>query len=291
MKKENKPSIYVDGYALLFGERYSMGNDYIEIISPRAFQNGVDMTDVRFLRDHVATCLLGRTKSGSLKLTVDRIGLHFRCRLPNTALGKETANLIQRGDLTQMSWGFSCNPGGSEWTTGTNGEVIRTIVSVNQVLDVSAVTYAANPKTWIKIAEGTTQRDQMVDGIETAQNFLNLSRMENIELHQRAGNGAMPAYECADLSTLKNEARQATLAEAKAIRGNNSTLAAFDTDNEMADIRAAEWWLESQREIAITEKALDDLRAYNSGKAWRDFVSADLRKVEKELGLPAGYYK
>ncbi|MRB24805.1 HK97 family phage prohead protease, partial [Bacillus thuringiensis] len=66
----------------------------------------VDFSDVRAFYDHQTGNLLGRTKSDTLSLTIDDTGLKFRLLLPNTQLGRDVYELVQRGDLSQCSFGF-----------------------------------------------------------------------------------------------------------------------------------------------------------------------------------------
>ncbi|STT63898.1 phage prohead protease, HK97 family [Klebsiella pneumoniae] len=50
--------------------------------------------------------LLGRTKSGTLVLSEDDTGLRFELTPPNTQLGNDVLALVERGDLSGMSFGF-----------------------------------------------------------------------------------------------------------------------------------------------------------------------------------------
>jgi len=143
----------VEGYALLFNTQYVVSN-FMERIHPTALKNA-DYSDVRLLREHDARHLLARTTTGTLRLQIDGTGLFFRATLPSTTLGEETAALITRGDLSQMSWGFTVNPDKDVWTVTPGGVPLRTIMQVEQIWDVSPVTYPANPATrvWVSRSE------------------------------------------------------------------------------------------------------------------------------------------
>jgi len=58
------------------------------------------------LLDHRADAVLGRTKSGTLRLSEDARGLRYELELPDTTSGRDIIALAQRGDLGGMSFGF-----------------------------------------------------------------------------------------------------------------------------------------------------------------------------------------
>lgn len=136
------------GYALKFGQRYDMGW-FTEEIAPGAL-NGADMSDVRALLNHNPNFVLGRTTAGTLRLAVDDIGLRYEIDLPDTQAARDLAISVERGDITQSSWGFMLRVGDNEqpdeWTRH-NGKDHRTINAVSRVFDVSPVTFPANPGT------------------------------------------------------------------------------------------------------------------------------------------------
>ena len=59
---------------------------------------------------------------------------------------------MERGDITQMSFGFSVRPGGQDWAKDDNGRTIRTLKKV-RLYDVSPVTYPAYPQTDVAVRE------------------------------------------------------------------------------------------------------------------------------------------
>ena len=58
------------------------------------------------LANHRSDQLLGRTRSGSLRLTETPAGLEYSLDLPATSLGNDVLALAQRGDLGGISIGF-----------------------------------------------------------------------------------------------------------------------------------------------------------------------------------------
>jgi HK97 family phage prohead protease len=136
------------GYALKWNTRYNMGWFTEEI--DRDALNESDLTDVRALLNHDANIVLGRTTSGTLRLLSDDTGLMYEVDLPDTQAARDLAVSIERGDISQSSWGFMLrvdqNDNGDEWRR-ENGKDHRVIKRVGRVFDVSAVTFPANPDT------------------------------------------------------------------------------------------------------------------------------------------------
>ena len=96
----------LSGYAATFNDPTAIGG-FTERIAPGAFARSLASgRDVLALLDHRADVLLGRTRSGSLKLSEDAKGLRFELSVPNTQAGRDVIALAERGDLGGMSFGF-----------------------------------------------------------------------------------------------------------------------------------------------------------------------------------------
>lgn len=105
---------------------------FTEIIRRGAFSRSIKENDILALYSHNSSNLLGRTSSGTLKLTEDDEGLQFELSLPDTQLGHDVAELISRGDLRGMSFGFcSDHAGADRWSTDSNGMPLRELLDVN----------------------------------------------------------------------------------------------------------------------------------------------------------------
>lgn len=96
----------LSGYAATFNDPTAIGG-FTERIAPGAFARSLASgRDVLALLDHRPDVLLGRTRSGSLKLSEDAKGLRFELSLPDTAAARDVIALAERGDLGGMSFGF-----------------------------------------------------------------------------------------------------------------------------------------------------------------------------------------
>lgn len=114
----------LEGYAATFASTADLGA-FVERIAPGAFQ-GALAGDVLALLDHDVAKVLGRSRTGTLRLNEDSKGLAFSLDLPDTQAGRDVQALAERGDLGGMSFGFLVPEGGEEWTGRT-----RTLRSID----------------------------------------------------------------------------------------------------------------------------------------------------------------
>ena len=117
-----------------------------ERIAPGAFARSLaNRPDVKCLLNHDPSLILGRTKSGTLKVWEDERGLNYRCQLDhNQQMHRDLHSAIKRGDLDQCSFAFEIADGDGEfWDEGEENGVTfprRTLRNLN-LMDVSAVTF------------------------------------------------------------------------------------------------------------------------------------------------------
>lgn len=132
------------GYAAKFGTRSADLGGFVEQIAPTAFTKTVMESDVRALRDHDPSRLLGRTGAGTLRLFGDSVGLRYEIDLPDTQEGRDTALLLERGDLFGSSFGFRTIS--DSWAQTETGFPLRTLTEV-ALRDVGPVTFPAYAAT------------------------------------------------------------------------------------------------------------------------------------------------
>lgn len=133
----------IEGYAAVFNQWSEDLGGFREMILPGAFSNVLN-DDVRALINHDANLVLGRTRSGTLVLTEDEVGLRIKITLPNTQYARDLVEAMQRGDVDQMSFGFAVET--DRWYE-QDGQMKREIVKVARLYDVSVVTFPAYPQT------------------------------------------------------------------------------------------------------------------------------------------------
>lgn len=99
--------VTVAGYAAVFGEWADISGWFQETVARGAFANSIRTADVRAYFDHDRGRVLGRSSAGTLRLTEDAKGLFVEIDLPDTSDGRDVATLVERGDISGMSFGFS----------------------------------------------------------------------------------------------------------------------------------------------------------------------------------------
>ncbi len=134
------------GYAAVFNQLSENLGGFRERIAPGAFKESLAAgDDVRALWEHDPQYVLGRNVAGTLTLAEDRQGLRVAIRPPATTWAADLMTSMRRGDVNQMSFGFSVPKGGDSWEM-VDGMQIRTLKRV-RLADVSVVAYPAYPTT------------------------------------------------------------------------------------------------------------------------------------------------
>jgi HK97 family phage prohead protease len=132
----------IEGHAALFDSlSQELGGifPFKEKIRTGAFKDSIDRDDIRALFNHDPNHVLGRNKAGTLELKETSKGLKVRIHPPDTQWARDLTQSIQRGDVSQMSFGFVCER--ESWSVD-NGQDIRTLEQV-RLFDVSPVTFPA----------------------------------------------------------------------------------------------------------------------------------------------------
>ena len=137
----------VAGYAAVFGKWSEDLGGFREMIRPGAFSKTIKEADVRALFNHDPNFPLGRSTNGSLRLFEDDNGLGYELDLPDTSYARDLAVSIERGDISQNSFGFSTVR--DQWDKAYSK---RELIEV-QLFDISPVTFPAYPQTELSLRE------------------------------------------------------------------------------------------------------------------------------------------
>jgi HK97 family phage prohead protease len=104
------------GYAAVFNSD-SEPLPFIERIAPGAFSRSLrSRNEIKMFVNHDTGQVLASKRAGTLRLSEDSHGLRVEADLPDTTAGRDMAYLIKRGDVADMSFGFSVPRGGDSWS-------------------------------------------------------------------------------------------------------------------------------------------------------------------------------
>lgn len=135
--REEADGMTFEGYAAVF-DSPSEPLPFIERIAPGAFRTSLrSRNDVKLLWNHDSGSVLGSTRAKTLTLTEDERGLRVAAKLPNTSLGRDAAELLKRGDVDSMSFGFSVIK--DAWNSEGNERTLKSV----RLHEVSIVAFPA----------------------------------------------------------------------------------------------------------------------------------------------------
>lgn len=178
-RAEDDQSMVVSGYASTFDDPYMLwSDDEVEVwekVDRNAFDN-TDMSDVIMQYDHQGR-VFARIRNNTLTVAPDDRGLYVRADLGGTDLGRGLYQEIAGGYTDRMSFGFTVDE--DDRTTYFDEEkgkavVMRSILSVGKLFDVSAVSLPANNSTSItsvRNLDGVIEeaRSERITALETEE--------------------------------------------------------------------------------------------------------------------------
>lgn len=141
---------HITGYGVMF-ESESVDMGFIEVIKRGAItQEQIDNSDIFIYFNHNDNEILARSTNGegSVKFTVDEIGLKYEFDAPHTQRGDELLEHIRRGELRGSSFGFMLPVDGSgeKWEK-RDGKYFRTITKIARIVECSPVFTPAYQQT------------------------------------------------------------------------------------------------------------------------------------------------
>ena len=143
----------ITGRPIVYESKTDLG--YFDEVIKRGALKGANLKDVRFLVNHdVSRIPLARSRNNNenstMQLMPDDEGLSIRVTLDvaNNNEARALYSAVQRGDITGMSFMFAV--GEEDWSGLDTDHPTRTIISIAEVLEVSAVTFPAYESTEIE---------------------------------------------------------------------------------------------------------------------------------------------
>ena len=132
------------GLGIVYGMRSRDLGGFVEEVRMGAATKTIGEADIRALVNHDVNLLLGRSGAGTLRLEERAEGVQYEIDLPNTTLGRDTAELLARGDYPGSSYGFRAIE--DEWGETEDGRPLRTLTQV-AVRDIGPVAFPAYDDT------------------------------------------------------------------------------------------------------------------------------------------------
>lgn len=158
-------SSVISGYAAVFNSPTNIGDFFTETIAPGAFSRAIaENGDIRALFNHDWNNVLGRTKSGTLRLEEDERGLKFEVELPNTSVARDLAESMRRGDINQCSFGFFA----TEETWDYSMEPATRTIHEVELYEVSVVSVPAYDDT-----EASVRSKELGQEVEKRRKMIN----------------------------------------------------------------------------------------------------------------------
>lgn len=142
---DDSGDLFLEGYFAVFGSVYQVCPGGTESIRQGAFSDSIS-GDVRALYNHNQDIVLGRTSAGTLELKEDSRGLWGRIKINcDDTEAMNAYSRIQRGDITQCSFGFDVEEEATE--SRDDGSIHWTILKVNPLYEISPCVFPAYQET------------------------------------------------------------------------------------------------------------------------------------------------
>ena len=175
----------IEGRPIVFNERTDL--HYFDEIISRDALNETDMRDVRLCLNHDTSFVYARSRNNNenstMQIGVDDMGMFFRAKLDieNSPRARDYYSAIKRGDIDKMSFMFTVKS--DEWTDLESDHPTRTITGIEQIFEVSAVTFPAY--------DGTSISARYRDSLESDRLALESARDGLLESEQKALDNAL----------------------------------------------------------------------------------------------------
>lgn len=180
---DNPNSMGIKGYVVKFNDRsVLLYDEWYEKVSKGAFSRSLQDNVVKALWNHNSDIVLGSTKSNTLQLEEDSIGLRFELSLPNTSNGKDIYESIKRGDVDGVSFGFYVRK--DAWEFLKDEDIYeRTLLDID-LIEISPTAFPAYPssevgkrsleKNHLKTKDERTHEELLKKQLEARLNLLKI---------------------------------------------------------------------------------------------------------------------
>ena len=149
------------GYAIVFGVESRILRDYWdnyrEIIEEGAItEERLKEMDIKMTMYHNREKILARSfkGEGTLKLSVDKVGVKYEFEAPHTVDGDTALELVKRGDLTGSSFMFwTDEASGVTYEKREDGMMLRRVKTIGMIYDMTIAADPAYNETTVEARE------------------------------------------------------------------------------------------------------------------------------------------
>lgn len=172
----------LEGRGIVFNSWSEDLGGFIERILPEAVEDVLEASDIRGAFNHDANHILGRVKSGTMRLQTTPEGVNYTIDLPDTTAGRDVAVSVSRGDVDGSSFQFSIAEDGDRWDE-SGGLLRRTIHKFREIYELGPVTFPAYAGTVVSARSLEQARKGLVrdDGRLEAAHAARRRRLEIAE--------------------------------------------------------------------------------------------------------------
>lgn len=151
LRASNDSLPVIQGYTAVFDQEIEINSffgGFKETIRAGAFKRALkESQDVRALFNHDPNNIFARSTNGTLFMKEDSKGLYIEAQPADTVLGRDLVTLVERGDVSGMSFAFTIRR--VIWEENNDEDELdrREILEIDQLYDVGPVVYPAYDET------------------------------------------------------------------------------------------------------------------------------------------------
>jgi uncharacterized protein len=298
------------------GTQYELFEGVFERILPGAFAETLKQDDVIGCFNHDESKLLGRTSSGTVRLTTDARGLKYEIDPPNTQCAKDVIESIRRGDISGSSFTFIPVKSVYREASDPNAPCVleRHVV---RLVDVSPVTIPAYTGTDVGLRSRINRADALAGGLDSDE-MEYLERIERVHAEVKiAGDRSLakllrchlsvvsrfPASRYGDITMVRSDGTRVPLKNAAAHIRRTGSRPSADAQpsqyrsgpkcrakiNQLQKVRRAARSMSPQTQSGFDRIKVDFGRINSAfSKVWDDIAVLDKLAAEGETADSAG---
>lgn len=179
MEMQSRQGLIV-GKAIVFNSPANIGGMFDEVIRREAVEKALARDgDIRAFWNHESTWVIGRTKSGTLRLALGADALEMEIQPPDSVIGQHFLAVVKRGDVDGASFAFVVREQNIVRGGGADGRDLREVLDM-ELIEVSPVAMPAYAATVVS-ARGNADPSAASGGLSL------VTRERELALRKRNG--------------------------------------------------------------------------------------------------------